>query len=292
MRPLGSKMVPLRPAKSKLMAGFLKGKAVPCTRRSYSSTNSSIATRYVAGTSPKFPSKLRWRTVRSDRFETESSLWTLQSSNQTRCVNVCSEHHRWSWVRCCYGANLQFFNCFGVLRLRFLDTKGLISESHPSMTTTGVSTLGGVPTPPGGGSFPPSDSTATDAWTSPGRLSMSSLRPTSSSGRGSSSTATRTAIVSNTVPFISHEMHMELLWCENCSRCACFGCYRQEALEADYKNRNAEESESGSVGSAVFCLDCGQSTDNSQKGSTTSSGYSADPGVGGFTERTRKRYKE
>ena len=53
------------------------------------------------------------------------------------------------------------------------------------------------------------------------------------------------------------EMHLELLWCENCSRCACIECCRQEAFEADYNNRNAEESESGSVGSAVFCLDCG-----------------------------------
>ena len=42
--------------------------------------------------------------------------------------------------------------------------------------------------------------------------------------------------------------------------CACLECYRQEALDADHKNRNAEESESGSVGSAVFCLDCGLST--------------------------------
>ena len=55
-------------------------------------------------------------------------------------------------------------------------------------------------------------------------------------------------------------MHLELLWCENCSRCACLECYRQEALDACYNNRNAEESESGSVGSAIFCLDCGLST--------------------------------
>ena len=59
---------------------------------------------------------------------------------------------------------------------------------------------------------------------------------------------------------ICDEMHLELLWCENCSRCACLECCRQEAFEADYNNHNAEESESGSVGSAVFCLDCGQST--------------------------------
>ena len=59
---------------------------------------------------------------------------------------------------------------------------------------------------------------------------------------------------------ICDEMHLELLWCENCSRCARFECYRQEALDADYNNRNAEESESGSIGSAVFCLDCGLST--------------------------------
>ena len=59
---------------------------------------------------------------------------------------------------------------------------------------------------------------------------------------------------------ICDEMHLELLWCENCSRCACLECYRQEALDADYNNRNAEESESRSVGSAVFCLDCGLST--------------------------------
>ena len=59
---------------------------------------------------------------------------------------------------------------------------------------------------------------------------------------------------------ICDEMHLELLWCENCSRCACLECYRQEALDACYNNRNAEESESGSVGSAIFCLDCGLST--------------------------------
>ena len=58
---------------------------------------------------------------------------------------------------------------------------------------------------------------------------------------------------------ICDEMHMELLWCEICSRCTCFECHRQEALEADH-NRNAEESESGSAGSGVFCLDCGQTT--------------------------------
>ena len=39
-------------------------------------------------------------------------------------------------------------------------------------------------------------------------------------------------------------------------------CYRQEALVADNNNRNAEESESGSVGRGVFCLDCGQATAN------------------------------
>ena len=44
------------------------------------------------------------------------------------------------------------------------------------------------------------------------------------------------------------ERHMELLRCEICLKCLCFECYRQEALEADYNNRNAEESESGSVG--------------------------------------------
>ena len=36
---------------------------------------------------------------------------------------------------------------------------------------------------------------------------------------------------------ICDEMHLELLWCENCSRCACLECNRQEALDADYDNR-------------------------------------------------------
>ena len=60
---------------------------------------------------------------------------------------------------------------------------------------------------------------------------------------------------------ICDEMHIELLWCETCSRCACLECNRQEAPEADDNKLNAEELESSSVGSGVFfCFDCGQTT--------------------------------
>ena len=48
-----------------------------------------------------------------------------------------------------------------------------------------------------------------------------------------------------------HHMRRDALGvalCENCSRCACLECYRQEALDADYNNRNAEESEGGAWG--------------------------------------------